>query len=196
MKLFIAAIAFFYTLPAQAQSIDGTMAYALDVIDLPLRILLATICFILGIYFNIKGLSRFRKTFGREGAAYTKTSCALLIVTGWALISLPDQMNMLGRTFFGDAGYTYATLSYESEISKSNEALNQLIKVILRIVQLSGIIWSISALFNINDASDGTGGKTIRGSITRMIASVFCYYIYNVINVVQNTLNLQILDLS
>lgn len=177
-------------------SIDTMFSFLLTAIDQPLRKLLGIICFIVGIAIFINGLLRIPKHSGRGSEHISVPGTIMSLVIGSGLISLPFYLEVFSQSLFGTTSYSYVALGSNASASPSYTIASQVIKTVLRFVQLFGLMWFISAWFNLLHASDGKQGKTIKGGVFRLLGATLCWNIIGLIGYIQNTLKITILDIS
>ncbi len=189
---------------AQAQEsagLDKQFKSLLVAIDAPLRLLIGALVYILGIILVIRGFLRLPKHASRAGDNISLNGTIMSVVIGTILISLPSQLDIFSQSIFGTDSYSYAAFSDESTSqtlgpSQSTKVAEDIIRTVLRFVQLCGLIWFVSAWFNLLDASDGKHGKTFVGGSFRLLASLACWNIFALLQALQTTLNINILEIS
>ncbi|WP_419901128.1 hypothetical protein [Kiloniella sp.] len=199
--LAIVSIAFVFTtfMPTAAfaaPTIDSMLTSLLTSIDAPLRGLLGIVCYVLAIALVMRGLLRIPKHAERHGSQISIPGTIMSLVVGGVLITLPSHLDLFSQSLFGSDSYSYASFGSNTAESEGRKAAQQIIKVVLRFIQIGGLIWFISAWFNLLDASDGKRGKTFSGGIFRLFAATACWNIFSVISVVQNTLKIDILEIT
>ena len=185
--------------PAFAQSattVNGVLSSVLSNIDGPLRILLGTICYISGLVLIFRGLIRIPRHSSREGGYLSVPGTIMCFFIGAVMMTMPSQLNIFAQSLFGTDAYSYSALGYDTGENEAGKAAIEVITNVLRFIQIFGLIWFISGWFNLLAASENKHGKTIKGSIFKLLAATACINIFHVIEITQNTLGMSIFEVT
>ena len=186
---------------AQAQDLSGNspdqfLKSFVNSVDAPIRYFLGVLCYLIALILVARGLVRLPKHASREQNNITLAGTIMCLVIGSVFITMPSKLNVFSQSLFGTDSYTYASLNLSNEDQNTRQFAEETLRAVLRVIQLFGLFWFISAWLNLLAASEGKGGYTVTGSTVRLVFATGCWEIYSVIAAIQYSFKINILEIN
>ena len=173
---------------------EALIAFVRDVAG-PFLGLLEIVCWVLGLMLILLAALRMLKhsdSFGK-GAPPSALGTLATFMAGVILLQLPSWMNAVTITFFGTAETPgRAVLGYGDQANN----IDQLLAAVFTIVALTGLVAFIKGIFVLRACSDGKPSATAGQAAMHIVGGAAAWHIVAVIDAVQTTLGIQILDIS
>lgn len=174
---------------------EALIAFVNDVAG-PFLGLLEIVCWVSGLMLVLIAALRMLKhsdSFGK-GAPPSAMGTLATFMAGIILLQLPAWMNALTVTFFGTAETPgRAVLGYGGV---PDAGFTALLEAVFTIVALTGLIAFIKGIFVLRACSDGKPSATAGQAAMHIVGGAAAWHIVAVIDAVQTTLGIQILDIS
>ena len=173
---------------------EALIAFVHDVAG-PFLGLVAIACWVAGLWLILLTALRMLKhsdSFGK-GVPPAALGTLATFMAGVILLQLPAWMNALAITFFGTAATPgRAVLGYDDP----SNGIDQLLGAVFTIVALTGLIAFIRGIFVLRACSDGKPSASAGQAAMHLVGGTAAWHIVAVIDAVQTTLGIQILDIS
>jgi len=173
---------------------EALIAFVHDVAG-PFLGLVEIACWVAGLWLILLTALRMLKhsdTFGK-GAPPAALGTLATFMAGVILLQLPAWMNALAITFFGTAETPgRAVLGY----GDPSNGIDQLLGAVFTIVALTGLVAFIRGIFVLRACSDGKPSASAGQAAMHLVGGTAAWHIVAVIDAVQTTLGIQILDIS
>ena len=156
-------------------------------------LLLSGLCYLFGVVAFWQGAIRLLKLSEDRSQASSMMGTVLCFVLCSVFVSLPSWMVGAGESLFG-AGRTQGavTLGYGAAGAGAEELLG----AVFTIVGFVGLIAFIKGAFMLRAAADGAAGATTGRAFAHLLGGVAAWHIAAVINAVQTSLGIQVLDIT
>ena len=152
------------------------------------------LCYVLAATAFCAGCLRLLKTVEDKYRAPSGVGTTLTFLLAPILAAFPSVLGAAGTTLFGDAaGRTTAALGYAGAGGADYDAM---IAAVLAIVQVIGLGAFVRGWFVLRSAADARQGATTGRAFAHLIGGVGAWHIAPLIEAVQTTLGLSILNVS
>ena len=173
---------------------EALIAFVRDVAG-PFLGLVEIACWVMGLFLVLMAALRMLKhsdSFGK-GAPPSGLGTLATFLAGVILLQLPSWMNAVAITFFGtSATPTQAVLGYGTP----DASIDRLLAAVFTIVVLTGLVAFIRGIFVLRACSDGRPSATAGSAAMHIVGGTAAWHIIAVIDAVQTTLGIQVLDIN
>ena len=173
---------------------EALIAFVADVAG-PFLGLVEIACWVMGLFLVLLAALRMLKhsdSFGKGSPPLALGTLATFLA-GVILLQLPSWMNAVAITFFGTAATpTRAVLGYGTP----DASIDQLLAAVFTIVALTGLVAFIRGVFVLRACSDGKPAATAGSAAMHIVGGTAAWHIIAVIDAVQATLGIQVLDIN
>ena len=176
-------------------STDLASALVNLVADLEPRLLtlIAIACYLLALIAFAVGLLRLLKYSEDKFHAPTIAGSVLCFLICAILVTLPSWIDAAGESLFAGARTaTAASLGYGGR----GADWNALLDAVFRIVGLVGLVAAIRGVFMMRAAADGKQGATAGRAALHILGGICCWHVVPLIQAVQTTLGIRVLQIS
>lgn len=172
--------------------LDGMLVNAMQVIDGPLRGLLTTICYLIGLVFFITFLIRLTKTAqdGPRGPAGKGTWTTLIVAA--VMMSMGHIMDAFTGSLFSNGGSYTMSLAYANEFADGGQSAQLVLNAIVVFVQIVGWIAFIRGFLLLKGMHDGTSQGTMSACFTHIIGGVLAVNIPLFVKVMESTMGISL----
>ena len=152
------------------------------------------LCYVLAALAFGAGCLRLLKAAEDRFRAPSAVGTALTFTLAPVLASFPTVLGAAGATLFGDAaGRTTAALGYAGAAGADYDAM---LRAALAVVQVIGLGAFVRGWFVLRNAADARQGATTGRAFAHLIGGVGAWHVAALIEAVQTTLGLRILNVS
>ncbi len=166
-----------------------------DVLEPVLGLILA-MCFVAGLWLLLLTALRMLKhgdSFGK-GAPPAALGTTATFLAGVVCVRLPSWLDASVTTIFGTNDlHRTASLGYASDPSSPFDGL---LAAVFAIVSLAGLFAFIRGIFVLRACSDGKPSATAGSAAMHLVGGTAAWHIVAVIDAVQTTLGIRVLDIS
>ena len=171
------------------------IAFVADVLE-PVLGLVLVFCFVAGLWLLLLTALRMlghADSVSRGGAPAALGTLATFLA-GVACVQLPWWLDASVTTIFGTNDlHRTATLGYASAPSSPFDGL---LAAVFAIVSLVGLFAFIRGIFVLRACSDGKPGATAGSAAMHMLGGTAAWHIVALIDALQTTLGIRVLDIS
>lgn len=162
-------------------------------LELPLAMLMAALCYVLGLAAFLQGALRLLKTSEDKFHAPSGTGTALSFLLCAVLVSFPSWLAGAGESLFG-AGRTAAgaSLGYGAR----GAHYDALLGAVFVIVNYCGLFAFLKGLFVLRAAADGAPGAGGPRAFMHLLGGALAWHVAAVVDAVQTTLGIQVLRIT
>lgn len=158
-----------------------------------LAMLIAAVCYLLGLAAFLQGALRLLKTSEDKFHAPSGAGTALSFLLCLVLITFPSWLAGAGESLFG-AGRTAAgaSLGYGARGAE----VDALLRAVLVIVSYVGLLAFLKGAFVLRAAADGAPGASGARAFMHLLGGAAAWHVAAVIDAVQTTLGIQVLRIT
>ena len=162
-------------------------------LDPGLALLVPAVCYLLGLLAFFQGAARLLKASEDRFHAPSAAGTALSFLVCAVMIAFPSWLAGAGESLFG-TGRTAAgaSLGYGGR----GTDYDALLGAVLAIVAWAGLFAFLRGAFVLRAAADGAPGATAARAFLHMLGGVAAWHMTSVIEAVQTTLGIRVLDIA
>ena len=169
----------------------GALIRLVHDIEPGLLLAIEAFCWIAGLAMFLAGCVRVLKH--SNGERLNGFGTAFSFVAAAILVSLPSWITAAGESLFGSAVSRTATvIGYGT----AQPEIDALLSAVFTIVNLVGLIAFIRGVFLLRDASDNKAGVRVHTAAMHLLGGVAAWHIHGLIEAVQSSLGIRILENS
>ena len=177
----------------EGKGLGKAMVDAVANIEPGLMLLVAVICYVIGLVMFIQGGLRLLKTSQDKFHAPSGMGTVLSFVVGLVMVWLPSWLEAAGRTLFGASeNPVRASLGYGAKGAEYDALLG----AVFAIIGWVGLFAFVRGALMLRAASDGKPGATAGGAFVHMVGGVAAWHILTVVDAVQSTLGIRVLQVN
>lgn len=171
------------------------VAFVHDVLD-PVLGLVLVLCYVGGLWLLLLTALRMLRhsdSFGK-GAPPAALGTLATFLAGVVLIQLPSWLDAAAATVFGGGDlHRTASLGYASAPGSTFDGL---LSAVFAIVSVVGLCAFVRGIFVLRACSDGKPGATAGSAAMHMLGGVAAWHIVALIDALQTTLGIRVLDID
>jgi hypothetical protein len=165
----------------------------------PMKYLMISFSFILGLALILVGISRLIKTAQEGPRGPTGMGTLFTFIAGMMLMALGQSMGTFSASLFGDGQMqNYAQFSgyVQTALGGNEDQLRAVIGSLLMFVSLVGFIAFLRGIYIMKLVADGNQNHSITQSLTFMIGGALAFNLGRVINMLQQSLGYDALGIA
>ncbi|TVQ84941.1 MAG: hypothetical protein EA357_01750 [Micavibrio sp.] len=165
----------------------------------PMKFLMSSFSFILGLALILVGISRLIKTAQEGPRGPTGMGTLFTFIAGTMLMALGNSMGTFSHSLFGDGQMrNYAEFSgyVETALGGNEDQLRAVIGALLMFTSLVGFIAFLRGIYIMKLVADGNQNHSITQSLTFMFGGALAFNLGRVINMLQESLGYAALGIS
>ncbi|MDP9195158.1 MAG: hypothetical protein M3O22_00040 [Pseudomonadota bacterium] len=180
--------------PAAGAGLDGMMIRLIKAIYGPMKFLVPTVCYIVGMCYGLVGINRLMKNPADGPRGPVGRGTIMTFVTAAILMSIGSALDSSEMTLFGaNTTNVHMVLSYSSMAPGALTKMNAAIAAVMMFASVLGWIAFARGWLILRAIADGQQGH-ISSGITHIVGGVLATNLPAVLSAVQVTLGLSLIN--